>query len=76
MTMKTLPEIVGENIRARREAAGMSKYELNQIVRGRNSRDCALVHFWETGVNAPSAHYLCVLADVFKCSVDELLGRV
>ena len=74
--MKTLPEIVGENIRIQREARGMSKYELTKAVRGRHSRDCTLVHLWENGVNAPSAYNLCLLADIFGCTVDELLGRV
>ena len=73
--MKTLAEIIGENIRVRREAKGMTMYGLNKAVKGGEGRDCALVWMWENGKSTPSAYYLCALADAFGCSVDELLGR-
>lgn len=73
--MKTLAEIIGANIRTMREERGMTKYALAKAIKGGDGRDCAVIVFWESGRNVPSAHYLCKLADVFGCSVDELLGR-
>lgn len=34
-----------------------------------------IVWQWEQGRHCPSALYLCRLADVFGCTVDDLLGR-
>ena len=73
--MKTLAEIIGENIRARREAKGMTMYGLNKAVKGGTGRDCALVIAWESGKWVPSVHYLMALADALECSMDELVGR-
>ena len=68
-----LQDIVAENIRSRREAMGMSMRELSRRMGAANSSRC--VSSWEAGVALPGAHSLCALADVFGCTVDELLGR-
>lgn len=70
--MKTLAETIGEQIRARRKAMGLSQGMLAD-------RLClshqTVVSYWECGRMCPNAAGLCDLADALKCSVDELLGR-
>ena len=34
------------------------------------------VSHWETGYTEPSLTQLCMIADIFEISTDELLGRV
>lgn len=68
-----LNDIVAENIRARREALGLTKRGLAAQLGAANSSRC--VGAWERGVCLPSAYSLCALADLFGCTVDELLGR-
>ena len=70
--MKTLAEIVGENIRARREAMRINQWTLAKYLKLSHQ---TVVSYWETGKCCPNAGSLCDLADVFGCSVDELLGR-
>ena len=70
--MRTLNEIVGEQIRKRRKAVGMSQGELAQRLCLSHQTS---VSFWETAKCCPNAIYLCALADVLECTVDELLGR-
>lgn len=71
--MKSLNDIVAENIRKRREAMGLTKRalakELGTDVSGSNFT------YWERGERLPDAYSLCLLADALGCSVDELLGR-
>jgi transcriptional regulator with XRE-family HTH domain len=70
--VKTLSEIVAEQIRTRREAIGMKQGELAEQL-GMDTQNT--VSNWERGKFCPSLIYMCDLADVFKCTVDELLGR-
>ena len=59
------------NIKRLREAAGMNRSELaRQMGVARPS-----LIAWEEGKAYPSAANLIKLADLFHCSVDELLGR-
>lgn len=30
---------------------------------------------WTSGKTYPDLKYLCILSDIFKCSIDELMGR-
>ena len=73
--MKALAETIGENIRAHREAMGMSVADLTRAICDIDPKHSAIIWRWETAKNSPNAYYLCILADVFGCSVDELLGR-
>ena len=68
-----LCDIVAANIRKRREAMGMSMRELSRRMGSANSSRC--VGAWESGRSLPGAYSLCALADVFGCTVDEILGR-
>ena len=68
-----LQDIVAKNIRERREAMGLTKRGLCDRMGQPNSSRC--VNAWESGRLLPGAHSLCALADVFGCTVDELLGR-
>jgi transcriptional regulator with XRE-family HTH domain len=68
-----LKEIVGAEIQKRRTSKGWSKMKLAREIgsTGNGSTVCS----WESGETLPGAYLLCQLADVFECSVDELLGR-
>lgn len=66
-------EIIGNEIRNRRVERGWSMLKLASEVGA--TGDGTTVRAWERGANAPSAYFLCKLADAFECSVDELLGR-
>ncbi len=54
-----------------REAAGLRQYELAE----RMGVKQASVSAWESGAAMPSAANLLKLADIFSCTVDEILGR-
>jgi transcriptional regulator with XRE-family HTH domain len=58
-------------IRSRRRAKGWKQRHLAQ----RLETDQSQVRMWEEGKVQPGAYYLGRLADVFGCSVDELMGR-
>lgn len=64
--------MIGIEIKRRREALGWSKRRL--------ALELGLSHGyqitrWEDGTYEPTAFYLGRLADVFGCTVDELMGR-
>lgn len=56
---------------AARERAGMSQHEVARRL-GINQSSVA---YWETGKNTPRASMLVRLADLYCCSIDELMGR-
>lgn len=63
--------LVGERVRARREAAGLSQGDLaRQVFVARQT-----VSNWETGKTLPDVQSLLLLARLFGTSVDELLGE-
>jgi len=70
--MTDLNEIVGSNIKDRRLTMGVTQRELNSMI---GNGGGGQVSGWETGKYLPDAYNLCELADVFGCTVDELLGR-
>lgn len=70
--MKTLAEIVGENIRAKRTEMGLHQDHLAEMI---DAGGQSVISSWEQAIRCPTAVYLYNLADVFGCSVDELLGR-
>lgn len=70
--MADLLEIVGGNIKARRLEMGLTQMQLVERIGRENS---GVVSGWETGEHLPGAYSLCELADVFGCTVDEILGR-
>ena len=67
----TLNDIIGENIRMFRKSQRMTQQKLARAIYANQDMVCN----WELGNHAPSAYYLIRLADVFGCSVDEILGR-
>lgn len=69
-----LQEIVGENIKNRRLAMGLTQKQLAKKI-GLNDSGGGAISYWERGLYAPGAYSLCLLADAFGCTVDELLGR-
>lgn len=62
---------IGDNIRLRREAKGMTQLELAN----RCGVTDAMVCYYERGFRMPSLPTAAALADALGCTVDELLGR-
>lgn len=60
---------IGENIRQRREAAGMSQKKLADAL---GSGMTTLVG-WERDTNAPPGDKVAAMAKLFGCSTDEIL---
>ena len=67
--MQTLAEIIGKNIKTRREAMGLSQNKLARVACIGNN---ASVSVWENGIFCPGAHALMQLSRVFGCTIDEL----
>lgn len=66
-----LEGMVARIIREKREALGLTQLELCK----RLGIGTGQVYGWESGQHLPGAWSLCLLADEFGCTVDELLGR-
>lgn len=64
-----LPMSIGENIRQRRETAGLSQKKLADAI---GSGVNTLVG-WEKDANAPPGDKVVAMAKVFGCSTDEIL---
>lgn len=62
---------LAENLRAARNAKGMTQEELAEYVGVTQSA----ITFFETGRKVPSVAILESIADVLQCSTDSLLGR-
>lgn len=58
-------------LKEKRENIGMTQEDLGSFV-GVDDRTIGL---WERGVSEPKADHVVMLADIFRCSVDELVGR-
>ena len=56
---------------AARENAGLTQREAAEKLCVNQSTVC----FWETGRNFPRASMLVKMADLYCCSMDQLLGR-
>lgn len=54
-----------------REAAGYNQREAAQLLGVNQSTVC----FWETGRNFPRASMLVKMADLYCCTIDDLLDR-
>lgn len=68
-TAAELPMSIGENIRQRRETAGMSQKTLAEAIdSGENT-----VAGWEKDKNAPPGDKVVAMARLFGCSTDEIL---
>jgi len=60
---------IAENIKFYRKQLGMTQDELAQKLNGKKS----LVSNYETGYSTPDIYTLCVLAEIFDVSLDELV---
>lgn len=67
--METLADVIGKNIRKRREALGLSQNKLSKLTGIGNN---ASVSFWENGIVCPGAYALMQLSRVFGCTIDAL----
>lgn len=62
---------IGEMILKKRQAAGMTQEQLaSQVPCSRTT-----IAQYELGLKTPSVSIIARLADVFGCTVDELIGR-
>ena len=68
--MKTLADIIGENIKCKRMERGMTQADLAKKLDGRKQ---ANVSVWERGTFCPDAHALRDLSRVFCCTIEELM---
>jgi len=59
------------NFVSARENAGLSQREAAERLGVNQSTVC----YWETGRNFPRASMLVKMAELYCCSIDELLGR-
>lgn len=71
MERKQLMRNISSQIYIHRNDKGLTQGELAKLV------DVSRPHIndWENRKYMPSAFMLCNLADIFDCTVDELLGR-
>ena len=60
-----------EILKNKRIERGLKQYELAKLLT--TSKQC--ISAWETGERYPSYILRISLADVFECSLDELVGR-
>lgn len=58
-------------LREMRESRGILQKTLAEIL----NRTQTCISDWERGRTEPSTNDLCLLANYFQCSIDELLGR-
>lgn len=63
--------MVGKCIEIKRKNRSLSRSKLARLL----DVSEAYIYKIERGGHTPSAHLLCKMADIFNCSVDELLGR-
>ena len=62
---------LGENIKFFRKSNGLTQEALGKLLNGGKS----LISNYETGYSTPDIFVLIKLADIFKISLDELVGR-
>ncbi|MBP1560398.1 MAG: helix-turn-helix transcriptional regulator [Oscillospiraceae bacterium] len=62
---------IAENLKKKREEYDLEQQELAKRAGVSTSLICAI----ERGLKLPSLGTVVVLADIFHCSVDELIGR-
>lgn len=62
---------LGENIKARRAAMGLSQRDLASMIGVRH----VAVSKWESGLIYPTADRIPKIADSLSCTIDELYGR-
>lgn len=73
---KTVRKEVGERIRARRKALGLSQGGLGALLRSSNRKpvEAATISRWERGEFMPSRHYWPQIAAVLDLPLDGLIG--
>lgn len=69
--MENLAGVIARQLTDMRIAAGMSRAQVARALEVDQSQP----YRWESGKGIPSAETLLKLADLYRCSVDTLLGR-
>lgn len=67
--METLADVIGKNIKVRREALGLSQNKLAKLAGIGNNANLSV---WENGIHCPGAYALMQLSRVFGCTIDAL----
>ena len=62
---------LGENLRKKREAKGMTLADISK----RTGISVQNVSSYENGYKVPSLRIVVSLADIYRCTIDELVGR-
>lgn len=71
MDIDAMLRVVSQQIYNRRAQRNMSLQQLGDLI----GTSAVIVWRWEQRKHLPGAWFLCKLADVFGCTVDDLLGR-
>lgn len=61
----------GQILREKRKERGWSQRQLGGLIKIPQQTITA----WENGINEPMLYSAILLADVFECTIDELVGR-
>ena len=62
---------VGQILREKREKVGISQRKVASII----GVKCDTIRNWERGYSYPNILHCCDLADIYGCTLDELVGR-
>jgi len=62
---------IAENIKFYRKSLGLTQEKLANLLNGKKS----LISNYENGHSTPDIYVLIKLADIFKITLDELVGR-
>lgn len=68
---KSIPACIGENIRLFRRQASLTQKELAEKL----YRSESAVRMWELGKSEPDSDTLINMANIFRVSVDDILGK-
>ena len=68
---KSIPVCIGENIRLFRRQASLTQKELAEKL----YRSESAVRMWELGKSEPDSDTLINMANIFRISVDDILGK-
>ena len=63
-------DVIGKRIQMGRTKRGMTQASLASIL----GVDRSNVNKWESGTTSPSAVFIVMIANLYNCSADELLG--
>lgn len=63
--------IMGKNIKSLRKEHNLTVERLTEIIETESTNT---VYKWQRGESVPTVNHLCVLSDLFKVTINEILG--